>query len=399
MPIKLQMVQIVAFCAPSPCCRPSVGSRRLWAPSADAGRARRVYSRSIWALPITFVRSSVREGAAIEVAAMAQREVAQMSGPSLPLQGMIRLSRSGAMATDNPGLPGDVIAVVGPSIYLLPPGVPKGQAEDIQMASFADALALAEGIDSRQVTWTRGIDQDAPDITVTVGEDSMEIELTALTAGALRAERRRLSDVAEQVRDAIAGQTDLSAALAGWTVDLSDAAALPMPTKSGAPATAARITALLATLAPPGAAPSPPRGGGTGVAAADTPEDPQGAGDAAARSPDMVDGIRVRLVRDGTAGVRVVTRASQASVTLSEARSKLFARLLDKNSKMRENVVICAGDPDRDGLVLPLDVTEFELLAVFGCGELPPTPYVKRAWLHLADTSELIPLVRVGKPQ
>lgn len=59
----------------------------------------------------------------------------------------------------------------------------------------------------------------------------------------------------------------------------------------------------------------------------------------------------------------------------------------------------CAGDPDRDGVVLPLDVTEFELLAIFGCGELPPTPQVKRAWLHLAGTTELIFLVPVGKPE
>jgi hypothetical protein len=144
------------------------------------------------------------------------------------------------------------------------------------MTSFAGALALTEGIDSGHVTWTRGTDQDAPDITMTVGDHSMEIELTALTAGALRAERRRLSDVAEQVRDAIAGQTDLSAALAGWTVDLSDLTALRMPAKSSAPATAARITALLATLASPGAAPSPPRGDGTAVAAADTPRGPAG---------------------------------------------------------------------------------------------------------------------------
>ncbi|HUZ55490.1 MAG TPA: hypothetical protein VMU94_23545 [Streptosporangiaceae bacterium] len=302
------------------------------------------------------------------------------------------------MATDHPSLPGDVIAVVAPSIYALPPGVPKCQAEDIQMASFAGALALAEGIDSGHVTWTRGIDQDAPDITVTVSDHSMEIELTALTAGALRAERRRLSDVAEQVRDAIAGQTGLGAALAGWTVDLSDAAALRMPAKSGAPATAARITALLATLASPGAVPSPARGDDT-AAAADTPEDSRDTGSAAADSPEMVDGIRVRLVRNGTVGVRIVTRASQASVTLGEARSKLSARLLDKNSKMRENVVICAGDPDRDGLVLPLDVAEFELLSIFGCGDLPPTPHVKRAWLHLAGTTELIPLIRVRKPE
>lgn len=336
---------------------------------------------------------------ATEIVAMARREVAQMSGPDLPLQGWIRLTRSGAMATDHPGLPGDVIAVVAPSIYMLPAGVPKCQAEDLQMASFAGALALAEGIDSGHVTWTRGIDQDAPDITVTPGDHSMEIELTALTAGALRAERRRLSDVAEQVRDAIAGQTGLSAALAGWTVDLSDAAALRMPAKSGAPATAARITALLATLASPGAVPSPPYGDSTAAAAAGTPEDSQVTGSAAADSPDTVDGIRVRLVRDGTIGVRIVTRASQASVTLGQARSKLSARLLDKNSKMRENVVICAGDPDRDGLVLPLDVAEFELLSVFGCGELPPTPHVKRAWLHLAGTTELIPLVSVGKPE
>ncbi len=125
-----------------------------------------------------------------------------------------------------------------------------------------------------------GIDQDAPDITVTVGDNCVEIELTALTAGALRVERRRLSDVAGRVRDAIAGQTGLSAALAGWTVDLIDAAAL----------------------------------------------------------------------------------------------------------------------------VLPLDVTEFELLAVFGCGELPPTRHVKRAWLHLgawlhlAGTTELIALIRVAEP-
>jgi hypothetical protein len=46
-----------------------------------------------------------------------------------------------------------------------------------------------------------------------------------------------------------------------------------------------------------------------------------------------------------------------------------------------------------------LDLTECELLATFGCGELPPTPYVKRAWLHLTGTTELIPLVRVVNPE
>ena len=54
--------------------------------------------------------------------------------------------------------------------------------------------------------------------------------------------------------------------------------------------------------------------------------------------------------------------------------------------------------PGRDGLVLPLDVAEFELLAEFGYGELPPMPYVKRAWLHLVGTTELISLFRVGEP-
>ena len=321
-----------------------------------------------------------------------------MPGPSLPLHGVIRLGRSGAMVWDNPDLPGDVVAVVGPSIYVLLPAVPKGQAEDLQMASFARALTVAEGIDTRRITWARGIDQDAPDITVTVGGQSMEIELTALTAGALRAERRRLADVAEQVRDAIAGQTDLSAALAGCTVDLSDAAALPMPNKSGAATTAARITVLLAMLGSSGADPTSRRGDGASAVATETPRDTRTAGDVPVDRLDVVDGIRVRLVRGGRAGLRIVTRASQASVTLREARSKLFDRLRDKNSKMRENVVICAGDPGRDGLVLPLDVAEFELLAKFGYGELPPMPYMKRAWLHLVGTTELISLFRVGEP-
>jgi hypothetical protein len=113
----------------------------------------------------------------------------------------------------------------------------------------------------------------------------------------------------------------------------------------------------------------------------------------------LVDGIQIRLVRYGPADIRIVTHASQASVTLSEARRMLHDRLLDKDCKMRENVVICAGDPDRDDLVLPLDVTAFELLALFGCGELPPVSYVKRAWLHLTGTTELMPLIRVGQPK
>ena len=52
-----------------------------------------------------------------------------------------------------------------------------------------------------------------------------------------------------------------------------------------------------------------------------------------------------------------MTYASQASVALSEACRMLHDRLFDKDTKMRENVVVCAGDPERDGLVLPLDVT------------------------------------------
>src|SRR5262245_56158817 len=135
-----------------------------------------------------------------------------MHSPGLPLRGWIRLSRSDAIAMDNPDQPGEVIAVVPPSIYVLPLRVPKARAEDIQIASFAIALELTEG---KHVTWERSSDQDAPDRTVTVGGQRLEIELTALTAGKLRAERQRLSHVAELVRDAIAGQPNLSAALAG----------------------------------------------------------------------------------------------------------------------------------------------------------------------------------------
>ena len=84
---------------------------------------------------------------------------------------------------------------------------------------------------------------------------------------------------------------------------------------------------------------------------------------------------------------------TRARGDLSEARGRVCDRLRDKNLKMREYVVVCAGGPDRDGLVLPLDVAEFELLAAFGCGDPPPTASVKRAWLHLTGTNELIPLV------
>jgi hypothetical protein len=310
----------------------------------------------------------------------AQRRLSCMSGPSLPLQGLIVLRRSGAMATAVPGLHDDVIAVVGPRSYTLPPKVPKLRAENDQMESFAKALALAEGIEREQITWVPGKDQDAPDITMTLGEGrpEIEIEFTTLTAGPLRDERRRLADVAERVRDAIARQAELGALLVGRTVDLSDAIVARMPERSGASRTAARIIRFLAVLASPDAA-----------------EAAEGRDDAgnAAYSRDVIDGIRVRLFSEGIPGVRVVARAAQASITLSEARGRVCDRLRDKNLKMREYVVVCAGDPDRDGLVLPLDVAEFELLAAFGCGDPPPTPYVKRAWLHLTGTNELIPLV------
>jgi len=207
------------------------------------------------------------------------------------------------------------------------------------------------------------------------------------------------SGATELVRDAITGQPNLSAALAGWTVDLSDAADLPMPTKSDAPATAARITTPLAMLASPSAVPSPPRDDGAAAAGQDQPEDSQGTGRVEVDARDSVGGIQIRLVRSGTTDTRIVTYASQASVALSEACRMLHDRLLDKDTKMRENVVVCAGDPERDGLVLPLDVTAFELLALFGCGQLPPVSYVKRAWLHLTGATELILLIRVGKPE
>jgi hypothetical protein len=264
------------------------------------------------------------------------------------------------------------------------------------MASFADALARANGLDAGQVTWIRGIDQDAPDFKVTLVDQIMDIELTALTAGALRAERRRLSDVAEQVRDVIAGQTELTTALDGWAVDLSDAATRPMPTGPIAAAIASRIASFLAASGSWNAL--LPRDDATATAEAATPEGPEGGGEVVA-SPDVINGIRVRLVRHGAIGVRFVTHSSQATLTLREARRKLADRLLDKNTKMRENVVICAGDPDRDGVVLPLDVAEFELLQVFGCGELPPTSYIKRAWLHLSGSTELIPLSLVTDPE
>lgn len=70
-----------------------------------------------------------------------------------------------------------------------------------------------------------------------------------------------------------------------------------------------------------------------------------------------------------------------------------------KHSKLRENIVICAGEPGRDGLVRPLGMTEFELLAAFGCGKLQPTRHVRRAWPYLAGTTELIALVRVAEPR
>lgn len=165
------------------------------------------------------------------------------------------------------------------------------------------------------------------------------------------------SGAAELVRDAITGQPNLSAALAGWTVDLSDAADLPMPTKSDAPATAARITTPLAMLASPSAVPSPPRDDGAAAAGQDQPEDSQGIGRVKVDARDSVGGIQIRLVRSGTTDTRIVTYASQASVALSEACRMLHDRLFDKDTKMRENVVVCAGDPERDGLVLPLDVT------------------------------------------
>jgi hypothetical protein len=256
------------------------------------------------------------------------------------------------------------------------------------MASFAGALALAEGVNGGQVTWSRGVDQDAPDFIVTLSEKKVEIELTALTAGALRAERRRLSRVTEKVRDAITAQPDLTAALAGCTVDLSDAATLPMPTGLAATRTATRIATFLA-----GAASSSAlllRDDVTSVAGVESPED---VGGELGESLDVIDGITIRLVRHGTPGTRFVTHSSQATVTLSEGRRKLSDRLLAKSRKMRENVVVCAGDPDRDGAVLPLDVAEFELLYMFGCGQLPPTPYVKRAWLQLSGSTELIPLI------
>jgi hypothetical protein len=318
-----------------------------------------------------------------------------MSGPGLPLHGWVRLRRSGAMAMDNPDQPGDVIAVVPPKTYELPPRVPKTRAEDVQIASFTRALGQTVG---EQVTWERGSDQDAPDRTITIADQRWEIELTALTAGKLRAERKRLSDVAELVRDAVAAQPDLSAVLTGWTVDLSDAADLPMPDKSGAPATAACITTHLAVLASASAGRPLPCNGDMRAAAQDGPGDPRGTG-AKADTPHSADGIQVRLIRSGAAEMRILTHAPQASVTLSEARRMLHDRLLDKDKKMRENVVVCAGDPDRDGLVLPLDVTAFELLALFGCGELPPMRWVKSAWLHLTGTAGLISLIRVGNPE
>ena len=309
-----------------------------------------------------------------------------MSGPRLPLQGWIGLDRSGAMAADNPNQQGDVIAVVPPSTYVLPPRLTKERAEDLQIESFAHALGLAVG---EHVPWERGSDQDAPDRTITVGGKRMEIELTALTAGKLRAERQRLSDVAQQVRDEIAGMADLSAALSGWTVDLSDAADRPMPTKSGAPTTAARITSLLTDRA----APSPPRDNGAAAAVKDVLEGTRGISRPEVDARHLIDGIQVRLIRHNTTDTRIVTHASQASVTLSEARRILHGRLVDKNSKMRENVVVRAGDPDRDSVIVPHDVAAFELLTLFGFGELPPVPKVKRAWLHLTGTTELIPLI------
>jgi hypothetical protein len=197
-----------------------------------------------------------------------------MSGPSLPIQGWITLRRSGAMAMDNPSQLGDVIAVVPPGTYALPPPVPKASAEDLQIASFSQALGLAE---SQPVSWERSSDQDAPDRTITTSGQRMEIELTALTAGKLRAERQRLSDVAKLVREIIAVERELSAALVSWSVHLFDAADLPMPNKSGARATAERITTRLAMLATTGAALPSKCDGAAAAGAQYVPGDSRGA--------------------------------------------------------------------------------------------------------------------------
>jgi hypothetical protein len=107
--------------------------------------------------------------------------------------------------------------------------------------------------------------------------------------------------------------------------------------------------------------------------------------------PDSVDGIHIRMSKgEQSSPGEVQVRTSTTYVTLSQARQRLAEVLIKKNLRSREYVVICAGAADKDGLVMPLDIVIFELLQELGVGELPPTPNIGTAWLHLSETTELV---------
>jgi hypothetical protein len=279
------------------------------------------------------------------------------------------LARSKAVVDKHPDDPNDLIAMLPARSFDLPTRRSKEDVQADQIASFANALAAARGLDHTDVTAAPRSDQNDHDYDLTVGSATYPVELTALLSDALREERRSIYRLGDLVREEIEADLPLASALAARGVLLRDDARQPVPVRAQAQRTAAAIKQVLHVGALP-----PPDGN-------------------RAVFLDRIDGVGVLLLPPGRANTLVTVATSVTTTTLSSARAQVRARLIEKDLKSREFVVLIAGDFSNDDLDLPVEVAEYELLAHAGPGSMGSLKHTKEAWLHLARTSELLRLI------
>jgi hypothetical protein len=118
--------------------------------------------------------------------------------------------------------------MVAGTVFTLPPPVPKELAEERQMGSFVSAYGTHQGRDD--IEFRRGKDQNAPDFVMTIGGDfSVAVEMTSITAGPLRGDRKALESLGRDLRRLIRTEPSLAAKVSGHVLLLEDAAEGAIP--------------------------------------------------------------------------------------------------------------------------------------------------------------------------
>jgi hypothetical protein len=219
---------------------------------------------------------------------------------------MRMFTRSAAVVDKHPDDPNDLVAMLPARSFDLPARRSKDDVQADQIASFANALAAARGVDPADVTATPRSDQNDHDYDLTVGSVTYPVELTALLSDALREERRSIYRLGDLVRDEIDADPPLASAFAARGVLLRDDARQPVPVKAQARRTAAAIKQALEVNAWP-----PPNGD-------------------KAVFLDRIDGVGVLLLPPGRANTLVTVANSVTTTTLSSARAQLQARLIER---------------------------------------------------------------------